>query len=48
MPEFLVQGLLCDLSVVILVGLSYGIDRYFTRRERIAVREDFIRRGYIL
>lgn len=48
MLDFLVQGLLCDLSIVTLVGLSYGIDRYFTRRDRIAVREDFIRRGYIV
>ena len=48
MPDFIIQGLLCDLSIVLLVGLFDGIDREFTRRTEIARREDLIRRGYIL
>ena len=51
MPEFLTQGLLTDLSIVLLVGLFDGIYRLTsggrsTREEDR--RDDLTRRGYIL
>jgi len=48
MLNFLVQGSLCDLSIVLLVGLFYGINRFFTYRESVAVYEDLTRRGFIV
>ena len=51
MPEFLVRGLLTDLSIVLLVGLFDGIYRLTSdgrpdcEQER---RDDLIRRGYVL
>ena len=48
MPDFLIQGLLCDLSIVLLVGLFDGINREFTRVAEIERREDLYRRGYIV
>ena len=50
MIQFLQQGLLTDLSIVILVGVADGIYRITgggqTAEE--ARRDDLIRRGYIL
>ena len=49
--EFLIQGLLTDLSIIILVGLFDGINRLTSRTTLTAEqerRDDLIRRGYIL
>lgn len=51
MSEFLTQGLLTDLSIVILVGLFDGIYRLLGTNSLTAEqqrRDDYIRRGYIL
>ena len=45
MPDFLVQGLLTDLSILLLVGIAYGINRVIARREELAAdRAEFWRR----
>lgn len=45
MPEFLVQGLLTDLSIVLLVGFFDGVRREFDRyyAEPIIIRWEDIR-----
>jgi vacuolar-type H+-ATPase catalytic subunit A/Vma1 len=48
MPDFLIQGLLTDLSIALLVGLFDGINREFTRIGEQQRRDDLIRRGYTL
>ena len=50
MIQFLQQGLLTDLSIVILVGIFDGIYRLTGggQTEEETRREDLIRRGYIL
>ena len=48
MNEFLTQGLLTDLSIVLIVGFVDGIRREFDRYYFRVTREDFIRRGYIV
>ena len=48
MPDFLIQGSLCGLSIVLIVGFTDGIRREFDRYYFRVTREDFIRRGYIL
>jgi len=48
MPNFLIQGLLCDFSIIFLVVLFAGIANLFDRRERIARYEDLTRRGFIV
>ena len=45
MPDFLVQGLLTDLSILLLVGIAYGVNRVIARREELAAdRAEFWRR----
>lgn len=44
----IVQDLLCDLSVVSLIVLFAGINRFFTHRDRVERYEDLTRRGYIV
>lgn len=34
MPDFLVQGALCDLSILLLVGFFDGVRREFERESR--------------
>lgn len=48
MPDFLIQGALCDLSIVLIVGFVDGLRREFDRYYFRVTREDFIRRGYIV
>lgn len=48
MLNFFIQGSLCDLSIVLLVGVFYGVNRFFTYRDSIAEYEDLTRRGFIV
>ena len=48
MPDFLIQGALCDLSIVLLVGLFDGVNRVFSRTDTIANYEELTRRGFIV
>ena len=46
MPEFLVQGLLTDLSILLLVGIAYGVNRVIARREELAADRAELWRRY--